>query len=120
MIELRQGTQQTIRVGVLQENGVPVFEALLDWYWWKYLIKPDGTVVNIVNHGWQDIPGCDGVYYLTLTNLDTNILGHLTILINDGTSLDNPILVDCMVIRKNVYDSKYGSSLLKVTTPEIY
>ena len=116
--QLRHGTEQTVRVGVLLEpNQIdPVWDAELNWFWWRYLVKADGTVIDIVNHTWSMISSCAGVYFLTFTAADTNKLGALTLYIHDAVSLGKPILMYFEVIDKNVYDAKYGNALLKVET----
>jgi hypothetical protein len=120
-MELRHNTQQTIRVGVLlakthkfEDPMNPVYGALLEWYYWRYLIKPDGTVVDILNHTWSDIPNCAGCYFLTLTIQDTSLLGSLGLYLYDAASLGRPIFMNFNVIDKNVWDAKYGGSLLQV------
>ncbi len=120
-MELRQGTQQVVRVGVLiAKQGkltdplVPVIGAQLGWYFWRYIVIPDGTVIDIVNYAWSDIPNCAGCYYLTLSAIDTAYLGPLTLYLFDGSSLDKPIFETFEVIDRNVWDSKYGGSLMKV------
>ena len=119
--QLRHETEQKVRVGVLltKQNKLtdplnPVYGASLNWYFWRYLVKADETIVDIVNHIWNDIPSCAGLYYLTLTVTDTNKLGPLVLYIFDAESLGTPILMHFEVIRKNLYDSKYGIELLKV------
>ena len=118
--QLRYETTQKIRVGVLLDKRskfldpvTPVSGALLSWYYWKYLIKADDTIVNIGSNLWIDIPNCSGLYYLTLTVSNTNKLGPLVLYIHDE-QLAVPILMHFEVIRKNLYDSKYGTELLKV------
>lgn len=120
--ELRHETEQTVRVGVLlkktKNNPLePIYGALLNWFYWRYLVKADEALVDIVNHEWSDIPCCEGLYYLTFTVLDTSIKGPLTLYIHDDNVLGKPILMHFMVIDKNTYDSKYGNNLLK-TEPE--
>lgn len=119
--QLRHETEQKIRVGVLLTKQVkltdpldPIYGALLSWYYWRYLVKADETIVDVVNHTWSDIPSCAGMYYLTLTAVDTNKLGSLVLYIYDAGSLGKPILMHFEVIDKNVYDAKYGVELLKV------
>lgn len=121
MMELRQSTQQVVRVGVLLTKQLkltdplnPIYGAVLSWYYWKYLIKSDGTVINIGTRSWSDIPNCAGCYFLTLTITDTDKLGPLVLYIYDAVSLGKPIYMEFSVIDKNVYDSKYGNSLMKV------
>lgn len=122
-MKLRHETEQIVRVGVLLTKQTkltdsldPIYGAELSWYWWRYIVKADGTVVDIVNHSWNDIPQCAGLYYLTFTVLDTNKLGTLVLYIYDAESLGRPVLMYFEVIDKNVYDSKYGNKLLKVET----
>lgn len=123
MIELRHNTEQIVRVGVLLEYTkdnphIPISGATLDWFWWRYLIKADGTVIDIVNHTWSNIPNCDGMYFLTLTILDVNQLGHLIIYIMDETGLGKPIFMEFSVINKNSYDSKYNVNDIPVVYSE--
>ncbi len=125
--ELRQGTQQIIPVGVvlkkqtrLTDPLTPVTGALLNWYFWKYIIKSDGSTVNIGSRIWMGITNCAGCYHLTLTNTDTDCLGNLTLYIYD-TTLNNPIFMNFLIIKQNVFDSKYGDKFLKVESdPIIY
>jgi len=119
-MELRLSTQQVIRVGVLltKQNKLtdplnPITGAQLSWYYWRYLVKADGTVVDLLEHSWIDIPNCAGCYYLQLSETDTDQLGHLTIYIYD-VNLGKPIFQTFHVINQNEYDSKYSESLLKV------
>lgn len=121
--ELRHETEQIVRVGVLLTKQSkltdpldPIYGAKLSWYYWKYIIKSDNTVVDIVSRAWSDIPSCEGLYYLTLTSMDTNKLGSLVLYIYDASSLGKPIFMNFEVIKKNVYDAKYGDALLKVET----
>lgn len=120
-MELRQSTQQTVRVGVLLTKQVkltdplnPVYGAQLSWYYWRYLIKPDGTVIDAVTRPWMDIPNCAGCYYLTLLAPDTDQLGHLTLYIFDSKSLGKPIYETFYVTNQNEWDAKYDSKLLEV------
>ena len=120
-MELRQGTQQTVRVGVLLTKQVkltdplnPVYGAQLNWYYWRYLVKPNGTVVDLVTRPWIDIPNCAGCYYLTLNESDTDQLGHLTLYIFDSGSLGKPIFETFYIINSNEWDSKYDIKLLQV------
>ena len=120
--ELRHETEQTIRVGVILEVGkipnVPILGAHLDWFYWRYLIKPDGTVVDIaLNHAWADVPSCDGVYFLVLNCSDMDQKGVLTLYINDSSFLFHPIYLQFLVIDKNIYDSKYGEGRAIVSFP---
>jgi len=124
MIELRYNTQQILRVGVLlakttkfEKPIAPICNALLSWYYWRYLIKADGTVVDIVNRSWLDIPQCAGCYFLTVTAIDTNKLGPLILYIYD-VYLAKPIYLEFAVISQNVYDSKYGNQFLLVDKAE--
>lgn len=121
--ELRHETRQVVRVGVLLAKQKrfadplsPIYGAQLSWYYWRYIVKANGAVVDIVNRNWNDIPSCAGLYYLTFTVWDTNKLGPLVLYIHDAISLGKPILMHFEVINKNVYDSKYGNELLKVET----
>jgi len=115
MQELRHNTEQTIKVGVLlakshkfEDPVNPVYGAQLSWYYWRYLVKADGTIVDIVNHTWSDIPNCAGCYFLTLTASDCDKLGSLILYLYDATSLGVPIFMEFNVINKNSYDSKYN------------
>lgn len=121
--QLRYETKQVVRVGVLLAKQrkltdplVPVNGAQLSWYYWRYIVKANGHVVDIVNRAWSDIPSCAGLYYLTFTVGNTNKLGPLVLYIHDTELLNEPILMHFEVINKNVYDAKYGSALLKVET----
>jgi len=120
-MELRQGTEQTIRVGVLLTKQSkltdplnPVYGAQLDWYYWRYLVKPDGTVIDLIGHPWIDIPNCAGCYYLTLSASDTDQLGHLTTYIYDAENLGRPVFQTFYITNQNNWDSKYDSKLLVV------
>ena len=85
MQELRHETEQTIVIGLFlekQARGYPIIPysgLFLGWCWWKYLIKSNGTVVDISSRIWVDIPSCDGMYFLTLLSSDVNQKGPLTI-----------------------------------------
>lgn len=121
MQEIRQGTQQTIRVGVLltKQNKLtdplnPIYGAQLSWYYWRYLVKPDGTVIDLIGRPWIDIPNCAGCYYLTLNASDTDQLGHLTLYIYDSDSLGRPVFQTFYVTNQNEWDSKYDNKLLIV------
>lgn len=125
MYELRYNTQQIVRVGVLlakpakfENPSIPVSGALLSWYYWKYLIKSDGTVISILNHTWTDILNCAGCYFLTLTATDTNKLGPLVLYIYD-VALGMPIYYIFNVVNQNEYDAKYSIKLLKVEQQSI-
>lgn len=114
MIELRHNTEQTIRVGVLLTKQSkltdpldPIYGALLSWYWWRYIVRADGTVWDILTRTWVDIPSCEGCYFLTLTIADTSSLGPLILYIYDASSLGKPIFMEFEVINQNTYDSKY-------------
>jgi len=118
--QIRHETLQKIRVGIflgiqtrINIPPTPVVGAQLSWYYWKYLIKSDDTVVNIGSNTWGNIPSCAGLYYLTLTAANTNKLGPLVLYINDA-ALSKPVLMYFEVVSKNVYDAKYGVTLLKV------
>lgn len=118
-MELRQNTQQTIRVGVLLTKQTkltdplnPINGAQLNWYYWRYLVKPDGTVIDVSTRPWMDIPNCAGCYYLTLLPSDTDKLGHLTLYIYDAVSLGRPIYETFYIINQNEWDAKYDTKLL--------
>lgn len=120
-MEIRQDTQQSIRVGVLlakrskmSDPLTPVTGAQLNWYYWTYITKPDGTVINITGYPWIDIPNNAGCYYLQLSETDTDQLGHLMLYIHDASSLDNPVLQTFYIVNQNEFDSKYDKDLLKV------
>lgn len=120
--ELRYETEQTIVVGSLFEKRrrfsdslTPIVGGQLSWYYWKYLIKSNGVVININNHSWSDIPDCNGCYFLTLTEQDTNKKGNLSLYIHDA-DFEMPIFLNFLVIDENVFDAKYGNTLLKVET----
>ena len=123
MIELRYSTAQNLSVGVIQakkarfnDPNSPVVGALLSWYYWHYLRKADGSVVNIISRSWSNIPNCAGCYQLGLTASDTDVLGPLTVYIFDSVSMQDPILVTAEVVTRNYYDSKCGTSKLSVET----
>lgn len=123
-MELRQNTEQVVRIGVLLTKQTkltdplnPIYGADLSWYYWRYLVKPDGTIVDLVGHTWTDIPNCAGCYYLTLTAGDTIQPGHLTVYIYDASSLGKPIFQTFYVTNQNIYDSKYDDKLLVVEPP---
>jgi hypothetical protein len=121
--QLRYNTKQVVRVGVflakqrkLTDPLTPIVGAQLSQFYWRYVVKANGGVVDVVNRLWKDIPSCSGLYYLTLTAWNTNQLGPLVLYIHDQDLLNEPILMHFEVIDKNVYDSKYGNELLKVET----
>lgn len=121
MIELRHNTQQVIRIGVLLTKQTkvtdpldPIFGALLEWYYWCYIIKADGTVQDISARTWNDVPGCVGCYFLTITAIDTDALGPLIVYIYDASSLGRPIFMEFEVISQNIWDSKYSTGLLAI------
>jgi len=118
MIELRHNTEQRVRVGVLLTKQTkltdplnPIYGALLEWYYWRYIVKADGTTLDILTHSWDDIPNCAGCYFLTLTAADTNCLGPLILYIYDAGSLGKPIFMEFEVVAQNIWDCKYGDSL---------
>jgi len=122
VIELRHNTEQIIKVGVLLTKQLkmtdpldPIYGAQLSWYYWRYLIKSDGTTVDILNHTWSDIPNCAGCYFLTVTETDTNQLGSLIVYIYDAASLGKPIFMEFEVISQNVWDSKYSANDFLIT-----
>ena len=99
-MELQQGIEQKIRVGVLlakpakfSDPANPVYGASLSWYYWRYIVKADETIIDILTHTWSDIPNCAGCYFLTLTASDTEKLGPLTLYIYDAASLGKPIFL---------------------------
>lgn len=122
MKELRHDSEQDVHVGVFLEKNkkgcqrIPYSGLQLDWCYWRYLIKADGAVVDIVNRTWSGIPNCAGLYFLTLLASDVDQKGPLTIYIHDDGFLGKPVMMSFMIVDKNVYDSKYGNSLLKVET----
>lgn len=100
-MKLKYNTEQIVRVGVLLAKPIkfedpmnPVYGAQLSWYYWRYIVKADGTVVDVVNRIWSDISNCAGCYFLTLTAEDTNKLGPLIVYIYDATSLGKPIFME--------------------------
>jgi len=119
-MELRYNTEQIVRVGVFIEDLeyigqplYPVYGVNLTWYSWHYAVKADGTIVELCNHTWENIPNCSGCYYLTLTASDTDQLGPLILYFYD-VSLKDPIFMEFSVINPNVWDSKYGDNLMSV------
>lgn len=119
MIELRHNTEQIVRVGVLLSSSkdypiAPILGAELDWFWWRYLVKADGTVVDILNHVWSDIPNCDGLYFLTLTAPDTDKLGQLILYIHDESTLGKPIFMEFEVVSQCFWDAKYNNDCLVI------
>lgn len=116
MLELRHKTQQVVQVGVFTENKVPCVGWPIDWFW-SHLIKADRMAVDIKTRTWKDIPKCYGSYFLTLLESDVDVLGPLSIYFY-GPTLDRPIFARCVVIRQNVFDSKYSDQLLEVSKPE--
>lgn len=121
MIELRHNTEQIVRVGVLLAKRVkfsdllaPVCGVPLSQYYWHYLVKTDGTVVDILNHVWSDIPNCAGCYFLILTANDTNNLGHLILYIYDASSLEKPIFMEFEIVSKCFWDAKYNDDCLVI------
>jgi len=121
VIELRHNTEQKVRVGVLLTKQTkltdplnPVSGALLSWYYWKYIIKSDETVINLLSNNWIDIPNCAGCYYLTLTATNTNQLGPLIVYIFDASSLGKPIYMEFEVVSRNFWDAKYNNNLLSI------
>lgn len=121
MIELRHNTEQIIRVGVLLTKQSkltdplnPIYGALLEWYYWRYIVKADGTVQDILTRTWTDIPNCAGCYFLTLTAADTEMLGPLTLYIYDAGSLGNPIFMEFEIVSKCFWDAKYNDDCLVI------
>ena len=107
MIELPYNTEQIIRVGVLLTKQSkmtdplnPIYGAQLSWYYWRYWVKADGTVVDIINHNWSDIPNCAGCYFLTLIAEDNDKLGPATLYIYDAGSLGKPIFRNFEIVAK--------------------
>jgi len=123
-MELCQNKSQVVRIGVLLTKQIkltdplnPVYGADLSWYYWRYLVKPDGTVIDLVGRTWCDIPNCAGCYYLTLTAEDTVLPGHLTVYIFDAGSLGKPIFAEFEIISANMWNAKYTTGLLSVEQP---
>lgn len=121
MQELRYNTEQIVRVGVLLTKQTkltdplnPIYGAQLSWYYWRYLIKADGTVIDIISYSWSDILNCAGCYFLTLPAVSCNRLGSLILYIYDAGSLGKPIFMEFNVITQNAWDSKYGDKFLRV------
>lgn len=106
-MELQQGIEQKVRVGVLLAKPTkfsdprnPVYGALLSWYYWRYIVKADETIIDILAHVWSDVPNCAGCYFLTLTASDTEKLGPLTLYIYDVVSLGKPIFMQFEVVAR--------------------
>lgn len=121
MIELRHNTEQIIRVGVLLTKQSkltdpldPIYGAQLSWYWWRYIVKADGTVQDILTRTWTDIPNCAGCYFLTLTIADTSILGPLVLYIYDAGSLGKPVFMEFEVVSQCFWDAKYNDDCLVI------
>jgi hypothetical protein len=121
MIELRHNTEQVIRVGVLVTKQSkmtdplnPVYGALLSWYYWRYIVKADGSVQDILTRTWVDITNCAGCYFLTLTISDTSILGPLILYIYDAGSLGKPIFMEFEVVSQVFWDAKYNNDCLSI------
>lgn len=116
-MDLQYETEQIVRVGLLlepQKYGypiIPIYNATLDWFWWRYLIKADGTVTDILTRTWTDVPSCSGIYFLTLMAYDTDQLGPLEIYIHDSVSLGKPIFMRFNVISPNAWEFKFGNQL---------
>ena len=92
----------------------PIYGASLSWYYWRYIVKGDGSVQDILLRTWVDIPDCAGCYFLTLTAEDTSKLGPLILYIYDAGSLGRPIFMEFEVVSRNVWDAKYNTKLLSV------
>jgi len=121
MIELRQNTEQIIRVGVLLTKQPklsdpldPIYGALLEWYYWRYIIKANGFVQDILTRTWIDIPNCTGCYFLTLTAGDTSELGSMVLYIYDAGSLGRPIFMEFEVVSQYFWDAKYNNDCLVI------
>ena len=121
MIELRHNTQQILRVGVLLTKQIkltdplnPISGALLSWYFWRYIVKANGVVQDILTRTWTNIPNCAGCYFLTVTVADTSVLGPLILYIYDAGSLGKPIFMEFEVISQNMWDSKYSNGQLAI------
>ena len=121
MQELRHNTEQIVRVGVLLTKQTkltdplnPVYGAELSWYFWRNIIKSDGTVIDIVTYNWEDIQNCAGCYFLTLPAISCNKLGSLVLYIFDAASLGTPIFIEFNVVTQNEWDSKYSDKFLTV------
>ena len=121
MQELRYNTGQIIKAGILIAKRLkltdpfnPIIGAQLNWYYWRYIIKADGGVIDIVNYNWNNIPNCAGWYFLTLPIISCNKLGSSVLYIFDSYSLEVPIFMEFNVITQNEWDSKYGDKYLRV------
>ena len=119
MIELRNNTEQVVRVGVLVTKQTkltdpldPVYGALLEWYYWRYIVRADGSTWDILTRTWTDIPNCAGCYFLTLTIADTSCLGPLVLYIYDSGSLGKPIFMEFEVVSQYFWDAKYNNDCL--------
>jgi len=119
MIELRHNTEQVVRVGVLVTKQTkltdpldPVYGALLEWYYWRYIVRADGSTWDILTRTWTDIPNCAGCYFLTLTIADTSCLGPLVLYIYDSGSLGKPIFMEFEVVSQYFWDAKYNNDCL--------
>lgn len=120
---MRYNTAQYIPVGAIQakksrinDPNSPVVGAQLSWYYWHYLRKADGSVVDIVSRLWYNVPNCAGCYQLGLATSDVNVLGPLMVYIFDANAMQDPVFVTAEVVTQNYYDSKYGTAKLSVET----
>lgn len=113
-MDLRQSTEQTIRVGPLLAYRIDLpptalYGKTLSWFWWRNLVKADNSVVNLINHTWSDAPSSNGIYLLTLTANDTNQLGSLEIYMVNEDTLIRPVYAQFNVISPNIWDAKYSN-----------
>jgi hypothetical protein len=118
--ELRYNTSQIIIVGVVltdSPSSPPLVGKTIESFRCRYLIKADGTIVDILDRMWEDVPFCDGLYRLGLARVDIDQKGPLTLYMYDS-DIDKPIYMQFLVIGQNEYDSKYGNNnvVLKVET----
>jgi hypothetical protein len=120
MIELRYNTAQTIVLGPFleqQSRGYPInpYGSLqISWCYWRYLIKADGSVVDLGTRNWSGVPSCTGLYFIELLASDVDVLGATKIYVHDSSFIGKPVYVNSVVVKQNYYDSKYGDDNLRV------
>lgn len=118
--ELKQSTQVVVPIGpaVSISDGYTQLTTLdISTADYAYLIKSDGTLVDISGRTWAALSDTNtspntaitGYYNLTLTTSDLNTLGRVKVMIYD-VSLTLPIWEDFSVIDANEFDSKYTTS----------
>ena len=76
------------------------------------------ATVAITSNAFAAITGCDGWYALTLTTTDTNIVGPLTVMVNDD-SVCLPVFARFQVIEEAAYDAIYAASAAPATSAEV-